>query len=244
MKKLLKKLLRKIFYRAIGHPEWESSEANIKWMRSRGIRIGEGTKVIHPRSVIVDGSRPELITIGENVLLHHGTVLMTHDYASRAFVNRDAEFIPSHGRITIGNNVWLGRNVTILKDVTIGDNVIIGLGSVVSKSIPSNSVAIGSPAKVICTFDEYMAKRRAKFVDEVRDYAIAIYESGRTPTVADFINDYPAFVDGTNWQEYDYPYDRVFTESEKFEQWKRTHKAPFHGFEEFMKEVDRVRKSR
>lgn len=240
----MKKLLKKLYYRITGHTERESGEAYIRWMRSRGIRVGEGTRVVDPLNIKVDDTRPELITIGENVLLHEGTVLMTHDYASRAFVNRNAEFIPSHGRITIGNNVWLGRGVTILKNVAIGDNVIIGLGSVVSKSIPSNSVAIGSPARVVCTFDEYQEKRRKEFVNEAIDYAIAIYESGRTPVVADFADDYPVFVDGSNWQEYDYPYSKVFTKPEQFEMWKKNHKAPFHGFDEFMKEVERVRQSR
>ena len=51
--------------------------------------------------------------------------------------------------ITIGNDVWLGGNVTILPGVTIGDNVVIGAGSVVTKDIPSNCVAVGNPCKPI-----------------------------------------------------------------------------------------------
>ena len=51
--------------------------------------------------------------------------------------------------VTIGNNCWIGGSVTILPGVTIGDNVTIGAGSVVVKDIPSNSVAVGNPAKVI-----------------------------------------------------------------------------------------------
>ena len=51
--------------------------------------------------------------------------------------------------VTIGNNCWIGGSVTILPGVTIGDNVTIGAGSVVAKDIPSNSVAVGNPAKVI-----------------------------------------------------------------------------------------------
>jgi acetyltransferase-like isoleucine patch superfamily enzyme len=50
---------------------------------------------------------------------------------------------------TIGNNVSLGVNVTIVGKVTIGDNVTIGAGSVVVKDIPSNCVAVGNPAKVV-----------------------------------------------------------------------------------------------
>ncbi|MBR1557195.1 MAG: sugar O-acetyltransferase [Prevotella sp.] len=51
--------------------------------------------------------------------------------------------------VTIGDNVWIGGSVTILPGVTIGDNVSIGAGSVVVSNIPSNSVAVGNPCKVI-----------------------------------------------------------------------------------------------
>lgn len=50
--------------------------------------------------------------------------------------------------ITIGNNVWIGGNVVILGGVTIGDNVVVGAGSVVSKDIPPNSLAVGNPCRV------------------------------------------------------------------------------------------------
>ena len=51
--------------------------------------------------------------------------------------------------VTIGDNCWIGGHATILPGVTIGDNVTIGAGSVVVKDIPSNSIAVGNPAKVI-----------------------------------------------------------------------------------------------
>ncbi len=51
--------------------------------------------------------------------------------------------------VTIGNNVWIGGSVTILAGVTIGDNVTVGAGSVVVKDIPSGTVAVGNPARVI-----------------------------------------------------------------------------------------------
>ncbi len=53
--------------------------------------------------------------------------------------------------VTIGHNVWIGGSVTILPGVTIGDNVTIGAGSVVTHNIPSNTVAVGNPCKVIKT---------------------------------------------------------------------------------------------
>lgn len=51
--------------------------------------------------------------------------------------------------IHIGDDVWLGGNVTILPGVTIGNNVVIGAGAVVNRDIPDNSLAVGVPAQVI-----------------------------------------------------------------------------------------------
>lgn len=51
--------------------------------------------------------------------------------------------------VTIGNNVWIGGSVTILPGVSIGDNVTIGAGSVVTRNIPSNTLAVGNPCKVV-----------------------------------------------------------------------------------------------
>ena len=52
-------------------------------------------------------------------------------------------------KVTIGDRVWIGANVVILKGVTIGDDAVIGAGSVVTKSIPAGAIAVGSPARVI-----------------------------------------------------------------------------------------------
>ena len=57
--------------------------------------------------------------------------------------------------ITIGNNVWIGANSTVLPEVSIGNNVIIGANSLVNKDITSNSVAVGNPCKVIKQKEPY-----------------------------------------------------------------------------------------
>lgn len=56
--------------------------------------------------------------------------------------------------ITIGNNVWIGGHVCVLPGVTIGDNAVIGAGSIVTKDIPANSLAVGNPCKIIRSISE------------------------------------------------------------------------------------------
>ena len=64
--------------------------------------------------------------------------------------------------VRIGNNCWIGANVVILPDVTIGDNTVIGAGSIVTKDIPANVIAFGSPCRVYREinerYDEYYFK--------------------------------------------------------------------------------------
>lgn len=199
--------IRKIYYRSSG-------ERYISFLRKKGVQVGEGTIVFNSKDIQIDYSRPELLKIGSNVFLHKGTTILTHDWASFCFVNKYNEFIPSHGKVIIGNNVWLGENVTILKGVSIGDNVIIGYGSIVTKSIPANSVAVGAPAKVICTIDEYFEKRKTEYLKECVDFAQCIKATGREPTIEDFYDDYVLFVDGSNYKDYPYPYHHVFNEKQ------------------------------
>ena len=72
--------------------------------------------------------------------------------------------IPVH----IGNNVWIGAGVVVLPGVTIGDNTVIGAGSVVTKDIPANVIAVGSPCRVLRELGEhdkeyYFRNRRIEF---------------------------------------------------------------------------------
>jgi acetyltransferase-like isoleucine patch superfamily enzyme len=82
------------------------------------------------------------IRIGKNFLASHNLTLVsgTHDV-------RTLDGLP--GPITIGDNVWVGANVTMVGPVTVGDNVIIGACSLVIKDLPSNTICAGTPARVI-----------------------------------------------------------------------------------------------
>lgn len=216
-----------------------SSDRMVRFLRKKGVNIGDGTVFRSPDSVEIDYSRPELLEIGEHVFIHKGVVIMTHDWASWCFVHSHNDFIPSHAKVKIGNNVWFGENVCVCKGVTIGDNCIIGIGSVVTKSIPANSIAAGVPAKVIGSYEEYYQKRKKLYAYEAIEYARAILDSGREPSIDDFYDDYPCFVDGGNHKEYQYPYRNVFSHDE-FEAWTRSHQKQFNGFEEFIKHVKKT----
>lgn len=99
------------------------------------------------------------ITSCNNIIIGEGTltgrfVLITDN--SHGSSSKDEINVPplerknfSRGGVKIGKNVWLGDKVTILPNVEIGDNSIIGANSVVSRSIPSNVVAAGCPAKIL-----------------------------------------------------------------------------------------------
>ncbi len=85
------------------------------------------------------------ITIGDGCLIGHNVTIATlnHD------INPDkrANILPQP--VIIGKNVWIGSDSTILPGVEIGDGAIIGAGSVVTKNVPSNTIAAGVPARII-----------------------------------------------------------------------------------------------
>lgn len=101
----------------------------------------------------------ESVVIGNNVLMASKIYISDHDHGIYAGQNiSPAGQIQSEkplqiSPVVIGNNVWLGENVCVLKGVHIGENSIVGASSVVTKSIPANSIAVGTPAKVVKQYD-------------------------------------------------------------------------------------------
>ncbi len=92
----------------------------------------------------IDG---EYLEIGDNVMIAHSSSIITgsHIYGTDLPMRDTLEPRP----VKIGSNVWIGAGARVLGSVDIGDNVVIGANAVVTKNIPSNSVAVGVPAKVI-----------------------------------------------------------------------------------------------
>lgn len=99
---------------------------------------------------LLDGSAG--LQIGSNVAISSGVHIYTHDTSFHKALNTPK--LPSGGHVKrapvkIGNNVQIGANSIVLPGVTIGDNVVIGALSLVNRDIPSNSIAVGNPCKVI-----------------------------------------------------------------------------------------------
>lgn len=93
------------------------------------------------------------IEIGDGVLLGRDVFITDNSHGETSQISIEKKPIlrdlTTKGPVKIGNNVWVGRQVTIFSGVSIGENSIIGANSVVNKSIPANCVAVGNPAVVI-----------------------------------------------------------------------------------------------
>ena len=118
----------------------------------------------------LDGGWPWLISIGDNVTISSNVNILAHD-ASTCHVGCHTKL----GRVSIGNNVFIGAKATVLCNVAIGDNVIVGAGSVVTKNLDSGFVYAGNPARKICTTDEYRIKserlvERRPYLAEIRKW--------------------------------------------------------------------------
>lgn len=106
---------------------------------------------------------PELISIGNNVRLAANVLLVPHDMIHAMLNNRvgnDERFIEYMGCIRIEDNVFVGANSMILADVHIGSNVIVGAGALVNKDLEGGYVYAGVPARKICSFEEFVKKRK------------------------------------------------------------------------------------
>lgn len=122
--------------------------------RMRGMHIGKGSKI--SRTVIIDDSRPDLITIGKKVWITAGCQLLCHQ-RDLSYYERDKPVMDcplKYAPICIKDGAHIGIGSIIMPGVTIGKGAVIGAGAVVTKDIPDYSLAIGVPAKVIKTLGE------------------------------------------------------------------------------------------
>jgi serine acetyltransferase len=123
------------FLRLLGFPVRMAYRIIVRWILGIDISdktsIGAGLRIYHGQGLVVN----ENVIIGKNCVLRQNTTIGTA---------RDFERSP-----VIGDNVNIGANAVVIGDITVGSNSVIGAGSVVTKSVPENSVLVGNPGKVL-----------------------------------------------------------------------------------------------
>lgn len=210
-----------------------SSDRFTRWLRKKGCKVGEDVHWYGLRDISVDTTRPSLIEIGDSVCITRGCTFLTHGYDWFVLRNLYNEILCSSGKIKIGTNVFIGAGVLVLKGVTIGNNCIIGARSVVNRDIPDNSVAVGNPALVVLSIEQYYKRRVSKHIDEAKVYARSIQERfGRKPTEADFWEEFPLFLKAKETL----PGDIVRRQlGNSYNEYLEKHQPIFPDFESFLK---------
>lgn len=138
------KILRRFYNYYISHFTTLESQA-----RRAGVRLGKNN--------FIDSkfwsSEPYLITVGSDCQITGEVRFFTHG-GGQAVRHIDPTF-DCFGKISVGDYVYIGNGSIIMPGVTIGNHVLIAAGSVVTKSIPSDVVVGGNPAKIICSISDY-----------------------------------------------------------------------------------------
>ena len=135
------RLLRKVLRR----------QTDMEYLLAHGMRVGKNSHLYSDATI--DHIYPHLISIGDNVVISTNVTILTHD-ASTNVVGAGTKL----GRVSIGNNVFIGTGTIILCNTHIGSNVVVGAGSIVTRDLPDNAVYAGSPARRICSIEEYRDK--------------------------------------------------------------------------------------
>lgn len=118
-----------------------------------GLILGKDVQIVG--MFFFDPSHCYLISIGDNCTICPNVRLIAHDASIKKHLGHT-----KFGKIDIRENCFIGDSVLVLPNVVIGPNAIVGAGSVVTKSIPANTVAAGNPAQPICSLEEYLKKMK------------------------------------------------------------------------------------
>ncbi|MFP7492335.1 acyltransferase [Terribacillus saccharophilus] len=100
--------------------------------------------------VVPDLLYPERITIGKNTIIGYNTTILTHEYLTHEY---------RLGDVTIGDDVMIGANATILPGVTIGDGAVVSAATLVHRDVPAGAMVGGNPMQVIYTAEQRQNKQ-------------------------------------------------------------------------------------
>jgi maltose O-acetyltransferase len=179
---------------------FERARLERRWARLRqlGMHIGEG--VLLPASTWVDTSHCFLVSIGDWCGFGEECLILAHDAQMDEFL--DAARI---GHVTIHDSCHIGARTVILPGVEIGPRTIVGANSVVSKSLPADSVCAGAPAKAICSLEEYLARHREQLAARPKfkytDYDLSVLTPERRAELIAAVATGDAYITGGHTEE-------------------------------------------
>jgi acetyltransferase-like isoleucine patch superfamily enzyme len=124
----------------------------VELARKKGVKVGEGCEFITMPDF---SSEPYFITIGNNVKISFDVTFLTHDGGRWLLEKMEGIVCPKFGKISVGDNTFIGCKVIIMPNVSIGKNCVIGAGSIVTKNVPDGEVWAGNPARFIKKTIEY-----------------------------------------------------------------------------------------
>ena len=153
----------------------DNNTIRISRFRQAGMSIGDNCRIF---SDFIESTEPYLITIGNHVTIAPNVWFTTHDASANIFFEGVSDF---YGRITIGNDVFIGMSSTFLPGTSIPDRCIVGAGSVVTKKFTEpGKVIAGNPARVISDLDDYLTKHEhqklmtwCKSFSEIKEYLLS-----------------------------------------------------------------------
>lgn len=232
----IKQFLKKLIY----GPRADS-DRYIRYLRSLGVRIGKDCIIYVPSKTLIDTQRPWMIEIGDHVLITEGVKILQHGYEWAVLKRIHGPVIGSAGKVSIGNNVFIGMNAVILKGVTIGDNTIIGAGSIVSGDIPGNCVAAGNPCRPIMSLEAYYEKRQQAQLGEaiqlVQEYRKVYHREPGESELAEFVW---LFSDAYRGKPLPEPIAYKMHHAENFDltlQLMQDHQSPYPSLEAFLASI-------
>lgn len=160
-------------YRKVCRPNGDEWAAYLRRHRVR--RMGEHCSV----QTDVTIPNPDHVTMGDNVRLT-GCSIFCHDGVVNMVNRALGTTLDKVGDVAIGDDVFIGAGAKVQPGVSIGNRVIVGVNAVVSKDVPSNSVIVGAN-KVVCTFDEFVARLSRRQPASPKSKLMQRFESSLTP---------------------------------------------------------------
>ena len=128
-------------------------EILIDHLRKTGMNIGEGCCIFSDK---IETTEPYLVTIGDNVMIAPNVQFTTHDASASHYIPGSSDLF---GRITVGDNSFIGMGSIMLPGTSVEKDSIVGAGSVVTKKFVEPGIVIaGNPAKKICTTEDLREK--------------------------------------------------------------------------------------